>query len=107
MTGLRIMSLGSSLRNAPQIAGRMIAGSNKELTLRRGLSLVFINFASRSPEMFHVKHLVFFATFSDKERAFTPPGQCCAAIKRGYRRASRDVPRSGREPGRERRSGRR
>src|ERR1700730_13282790 len=52
MTGLRIMSLGSSLRNAPQIAGRMIAGSNKELTLRRGLSLVFINFASSSPELF-------------------------------------------------------
>src|SRR4029077_1529612 len=60
MTGLRIWSLGSSLRNASQIAGRMIAGSNKERTLRRGLSLVFIGCASSSPEMFHVKHFCLF-----------------------------------------------
>src|ERR1700730_16312512 len=72
MTGLRIRSLGSSLRNASQIAGRMIAGSNKERTLRRGLSLVFIDSTSSSPEMFHMN--ISFAPFPDKQRASAPPG---------------------------------
>src|SRR4030081_1669872 len=60
MTGLRISSLGPSLRNASQIAGRMIAGSNKERTLRRGLSLAFIDSTSSSPERFHGKHFCLF-----------------------------------------------
>src|ERR1700730_620260 len=71
MTGLRIMSLGSSLRNASQIAGRMIAGSNKERTLRRGLSLVFIDSTSSSPEMFHMRHS--FAPFPETA-GVAPPG---------------------------------
>src|SRR3984893_8804111 len=72
MTRVRIRRLGSSFRNASQIAGRMIAGSNKERTLRRGLSLVFIDSTSSSPEMFHMKHS--FAPFPDKPRASAPPG---------------------------------
>src|ERR1700719_3390798 len=75
MTGLRIMSLGSSLRNASQIAGRIIAGSNKERTLRRGLSLVFIDSTSSSPERFHVKHLcLFLPCFRTKSGRLPRPG---------------------------------
>src|ERR1700720_1050489 len=74
MTGLLIMSLGSSLRNASQIAGRIIAGSNKERTLRRGLSLVFIDSTSSSPEMFHMKHFCRFSPRFWTKAGFHPPG---------------------------------
>src|ERR1700730_10055106 len=72
MTGFRSRSLRSRFRKAAQIAGRMIAGSNKERTLRRGLSLVFIDSTSSSPEMFHMKHSL--VPFPDKLRASAPPG---------------------------------
>src|SRR3984893_14844603 len=67
MTGLRIMSLGSSLRNASQIAGRMIAGSNKERTLRCEF-LCFIGCASSSLEMFHRKHFCLFSQSREARR---------------------------------------
>src|ERR1700730_13079033 len=47
MTGLRIRIRGSSLRNEPPIAGTIIAGSNRERTPRRGLTLSFITFVPK------------------------------------------------------------
>src|ERR1700724_117408 len=83
MTGLLIMSLGSSLRNASQIAGRMIVGSNKERTFRRGLSLVFIDSTSRSPERVHVKHFcLFLACFRTKSFVHPAP----ALVRGGQKR---------------------